>query len=220
MSYEEDDEDRSYYHGRISRDEAVSRLHEGGKDGSFLLRMSESQDGVYTVSVMQGTAVRHIRVINKDDGGYALSPADPSVPSVWELIQRQMNRTLTNSFDTYDNVALRHPLQAPGSVIAPDLLCKAEEAGMDASEFDQDVAAFLEGGVDSKELVRRRSKKYGPRGKPQSDMVRDALGTVDSDVERFMNGGISANELHRRRSVNTRPARSSLPAVQEAGARS
>jgi hypothetical protein len=42
----------SYYHGRISRDEAVDRLQRDGVDGSFLLRMSTSQDGVYTLSVM------------------------------------------------------------------------------------------------------------------------------------------------------------------------
>ena len=43
---------RRFYHGRISRDDAVDRLERGGTDGSFLLRMSESQDGVYTISVM------------------------------------------------------------------------------------------------------------------------------------------------------------------------
>jgi len=42
----------SYYHGRISRDDAVDRLTSMGVDGSFLLRMSESQEGVYTVSIM------------------------------------------------------------------------------------------------------------------------------------------------------------------------
>ena len=53
-----------YYHGRISRDEAVDILTKEGVDGSYLLRMSETQDGVYTISVVQGMAVRHIRVIN------------------------------------------------------------------------------------------------------------------------------------------------------------
>ena len=41
-----------YYHGRISREQAVERLVENGYDGSFLLRMSETQDGVYTISIM------------------------------------------------------------------------------------------------------------------------------------------------------------------------
>eukprot|EP00042_Codosiga_hollandica_P022916 m.87500 g.87500 ORF g.87500 m.87500 type:complete len:127 (-) comp50979_c0_seq1:401-781(-) len=69
-------EDRSYYHGRISRDEAVDRLTRQGRDGSFLLRMSETQDGVYTISVMQGQAVRHIRVINVAGRGTLLSSSD------------------------------------------------------------------------------------------------------------------------------------------------
>ena len=57
----------SYYHGRIPRTRAVELL-EGNKDGTFLLRMSESQQGVYTLSINQLGAVRHIRVINSTRG--------------------------------------------------------------------------------------------------------------------------------------------------------
>ena len=52
-------------------------------------------------------------------------------------------------------------------MIAPDLVVLAEEAGMDAADFDNDVAAFLEGGVSTKELIRRRSMKT-----PQSSSKR------------------------------------------------
>eukprot|EP00042_Codosiga_hollandica_P022917 m.87503 g.87503 ORF g.87503 m.87503 type:complete len:185 (-) comp50979_c0_seq2:36-590(-) len=158
-------EDRSYYHGRISRDEAVDRLTRQGRDGSFLLRMSETQDGVYTISVMQGQAVRHIRVINVADG-YILTPGDRPDLSVWALIANQRNRTLTNSFNSYDAVALRHPLASEETVIAPDLLSAAGEAGMEVNDFDSDVAAFLEGGVSVKELVRRRSQKAQSTRRP------------------------------------------------------
>eukprot|EP01147_Barroeca_monosierra_P000109 gene109-3501_t len=201
MYHDEDEEDRSYYHGRIPRDEAIRRLQEDGRDGAFLLRMSETQDGVYTISLLQGTAVRHIRVVNQPDGTYSLSQSDIGEASVWELISNQMNKALRNCFDSFDSVALRFPVEAPGSVIAPDLLCKAEEAGMDASEFDLDVAAFLEGGVDSKELVRRRSKKYSMKKSSRADEVSP----LDEDVERFVNGAMSAKELQRRRSVSKFP---------------
>lgn len=40
-------------------------------------------------------------------GGYALSQDDPSDETVWELIQNQMNTTLTNTFNASDAIALR-----------------------------------------------------------------------------------------------------------------
>lgn len=40
-----------YYHGRIDRDVAVALL-ENREDGTFLLRMSTSQDDVYTISMV------------------------------------------------------------------------------------------------------------------------------------------------------------------------
>jgi hypothetical protein len=41
----------SYYHGTISREEAVARLQKAGTDGAFLLRMSATQNGMYTISL-------------------------------------------------------------------------------------------------------------------------------------------------------------------------
>lgn len=41
----------SYYHGTISREEAVARLQKAGTDGAFLLRMSATQHGMYTISL-------------------------------------------------------------------------------------------------------------------------------------------------------------------------
>jgi hypothetical protein len=41
----------SYYHGTISREEAVARLEKERRDGTFLLRMSSTQDKAYTLSV-------------------------------------------------------------------------------------------------------------------------------------------------------------------------
>ncbi|EDQ88194.1 uncharacterized protein MONBRDRAFT_9122 [Monosiga brevicollis MX1] len=152
-----------YYHGRITREEAVDRLLKEGVDGSFLLRMSTTQDGVYTLSLMQGESVRHIRIVNTIDGGYAISAGDPGVDSVWQLVETQMHNTLTSAYDRSDQVALRYPLKANGDVIAPDLLMSAGEAGIDAADFGDDVAAFLEGGVDAKALARQRSVKMSVR---------------------------------------------------------
>ena len=66
---------------------------------------------------------------------------------------------------------------------------------MNPDEFDEDVAAFLEGGVTSKMLARTRSTKHGAVGMHQEDAVRSAMqehGMLgDPDLERFMNGKIS-----------------------------
>ena len=42
---------RSYYHGAIPREVAVTRLQECNTDGAFLLRESTTQKGVYTISL-------------------------------------------------------------------------------------------------------------------------------------------------------------------------
>eukprot|EP00730_Choanoeca_flexa_P015489 TRINITY_DN7120_c0_g1_i2.p1 TRINITY_DN7120_c0_g1~~TRINITY_DN7120_c0_g1_i2.p1 ORF type:complete len:131 (+),score=32.36 TRINITY_DN7120_c0_g1_i2:427-819(+) len=69
--------------------------------------------------------------------------------------------------------ALRHPFPTPdaSAPIAPDLLMSAGEAGIDAADFGDDVAAFLEGGVDAKSLARQRSVKQPQRAasKPAAD---------------------------------------------------
>eukprot|EP00045_Choanoeca_perplexa_P013340 m.150933 g.150933 ORF g.150933 m.150933 type:complete len:209 (+) comp16326_c0_seq3:17-643(+) len=175
------EDDRSYYHGRISREEAVKRLLEGGMDGSFLLRMSTTQDGVYTLSVMQGVAVRHIRVVNTQDGGYALSNDDAGSESVWDLVQQQMHNTLTSTYNSNDQIALRYPLETDeaSAPIAPDLLMSAGEVGIDASDFGDDVAAFLEGGVNAKALARRRSVKNPGRAAPPAPQVPASVGEGD-----------------------------------------
>ena len=49
------------------------------------------------------------------------------------------------------------PLPCKTSLLAPDLISVAVSAGMDPAMFQGDVAAFLEGGVSSDELIKRRS---------------------------------------------------------------
>jgi hypothetical protein len=41
----------SYYHGTIARDDAVMRLQKRNLNGAFLLRMSATQPGAYTISL-------------------------------------------------------------------------------------------------------------------------------------------------------------------------
>lgn len=77
--------------------------------------------------------------------GYVLSPGDTPAESVWKLIREQMGTALTNTKNNNDVISLRYPVTCHETVIAPDLLAAAEEAGMGRDDFDEDVAKFLEG---------------------------------------------------------------------------
>eukprot|EP00041_Stephanoeca_diplocostata_P024146 m.604639 g.604639 ORF g.604639 m.604639 type:complete len:210 (+) comp22461_c0_seq6:101-730(+) len=196
----ENEEARSYYFGKITRDEAVEILqNDGGDDGCFLLRMSTRQDGVYTVSVVQGRAVRHIRVINTRSGGYVLSEGDKPCQSVWMLVDRHMHESLTNTRNVNDAISLKYPMLNSEEIIAPDLLEEASECGISSVDFQDGVQDFLEGGTDATRLARLRSKNKG--GVHMEDLIREKMGdgAYDADLERFMNGKISADELQRRR---------------------
>jgi hypothetical protein len=45
------------------------------------------------------------------------------------------------------NYFFSYPLVSKNEAIAPDLLARASEAGMDAKAFDDDVMNFMTGGV-------------------------------------------------------------------------
>ena len=41
------------------------------------------------------------------EGGYVMSRGDPAERTVWELISNQIHRTLTNTYNSHDAIALR-----------------------------------------------------------------------------------------------------------------
>eukprot|EP00035_Acanthoeca_spectabilis_P019824 m.429839 g.429839 ORF g.429839 m.429839 type:complete len:170 (-) comp17075_c0_seq1:1229-1738(-) len=147
--------DRSYYHGTISRDVAVQRLQARNLDGAFLLRMSATQAGAYTISLQSKGEIKHIRVAN-EDGSYSLGKSKAQYASIWDLIEAQLDQKLKSTKGDVE-VQLIYPLVTTSEAIAPDLLSRASEAGMDAGMFDADVMAFMTGGVSTEELARRRA---------------------------------------------------------------
>jgi len=161
--YGELQEDRSYYHGKIDREEACELLMADGEDGSFLMRMSTSQDDVYTISLMQGDAVRHLRIINAPTGGYMISHDDEPVESVWDLIANIRFKILESTELDDDEIKLVTPLQAAQEAIAPDLMQHANEAmGLSAADLGDDVALFLQGGSAADMALRRKeSQNHG-----------------------------------------------------------
>jgi hypothetical protein len=71
--------------GRVSREEAIAELKKDGRDGTFIVRMSQTEDDSYSISVIQDGTVRHLRVLNKDTG-FALGPEDMPSLSLGILI--------------------------------------------------------------------------------------------------------------------------------------
>lgn len=57
-----------------------------------------------------------------------------------------------------------YPLPADNEAIAPDLLERAAEAGMDPKMFGDDVMSFMTGGVSAEEMVARRKAKLADKG--------------------------------------------------------
>lgn len=148
----------SYYHGTISREEAVTRLQKANTDGAFLLRMSATQKNVFTISVQSGGEIKHIRVNNVGDNQYSLGKSKDLYDSVWDLIEAQLDKNLKSTKGD-EAVALVYPLECESEAIAPDLLSGAAEAGMDPKMFDDDVLGFMTGGLSTEEMVARRKEK-------------------------------------------------------------
>eukprot|EP00038_Savillea_parva_P006524 m.164326 g.164326 ORF g.164326 m.164326 type:complete len:175 (-) comp12406_c0_seq1:1313-1837(-) len=154
--------DRSYYHGTIDRDTAVKRLQERNLDGAFLLRQSSSQAGAYTITLQAKGEIKHIRVTNTPDGKFTLGKSKTEYDSIWDLIEAQLDQKLTSTSGSHE-VQLIYPLEAPHQAIAPDLLSRANEAGM--GDLPDDVMAFMTGSVDVAELAARRKAALAAQGK-------------------------------------------------------
>jgi Ca2+-binding EF-hand superfamily protein len=76
--------------GNLDRNEAI-RMLMGQNEGTFLVRSSATQQGAYSISVVQQGQVRHVRVANKD-GGFAMNQADTACPDIADLINSQLHK--------------------------------------------------------------------------------------------------------------------------------
>eukprot|EP00053_Salpingoeca_punica_P006451 m.60963 g.60963 ORF g.60963 m.60963 type:complete len:230 (+) comp13698_c1_seq2:180-869(+) len=117
-----DPSDNRWNWGRISREEAVAELKKDGRDGTFIVRMSQTEDDSYSISVNQDGTVRHLRVLNKD-GGFALGPDDPPTPTLGQLILEKMGieykSKLADGGQTQSRL-LQRPLYLPEEDLADD----------------------------------------------------------------------------------------------------
>jgi len=78
--------------GRIAREDAVAELA-GKEEGTFLVRMSTTDDETYSISVVQDGQVRHIRVL-ADKSGFSINKADKPCQSIADLIDEKMGEKI------------------------------------------------------------------------------------------------------------------------------
>ncbi|XP_030065327.1 SH2 domain-containing protein 1A [Microcaecilia unicolor] len=81
----------SVYHGKVSREAVEKVLTDAGKDGSYLLRDSESIPGVYCLCVLYQGLVYTYRVHQTDSGSWTAETA----PGVQRRLFRKVKNLLS-----------------------------------------------------------------------------------------------------------------------------
>ncbi|XP_035267474.1 SH2 domain-containing protein 1A [Anguilla anguilla] len=94
----------SVYHGPISKETGERLLGEAGRDGSYLIRDSESKPGVYCLCVLYQSYVYTYRLYKAEDGSWTAE----TTPGV----EKRFFRKIKNLIATY---------QKPGQGIAVPL---------------------------------------------------------------------------------------------------
>nr|XP_033802176.1 SH2 domain-containing protein 1A [Geotrypetes seraphini] len=103
----------SVYHGKISREAVEKVLMDAGKDGSYLLRDSESIPGVYCLCVLYQGLIYTYRVHQTESGSWTAETA----PGV----QRRLYRKVKNLLSAF---------QKPDQGIATPLLYPVDRASV------------------------------------------------------------------------------------------
>eukprot|EP00038_Savillea_parva_P000948 m.100167 g.100167 ORF g.100167 m.100167 type:complete len:1317 (+) comp10335_c1_seq6:64-4014(+) len=119
--------DKSYYHGKIDREEAIRRIGVVNKNGAFLLR-DGSQPGTYSISLQVDGNVNHIRIANKPNGTFAIGKSTDSYPTVFKCIEANAGAKLSNTMGQ-PNVKLAFPIPAPGSQRKAPIVAAAAARG-------------------------------------------------------------------------------------------
>ncbi|KAM4807732.1 dual adapter for phosphotyrosine and 3-phosphotyrosine and 3-phosphoinositide [Rhinophrynus dorsalis] len=107
LDHAEDNELQSlgWYHDNLSRHAAEALLLTNGKDGSYLLRNSDSKAGQYSLSVRAKDSVKHFHVIQC---GSSIKFGFNEFPSIKDFIQHFANQPLIGS-ESGTLILLKYP---------------------------------------------------------------------------------------------------------------
>ncbi|KAL2077774.1 hypothetical protein ACEWY4_027278 [Coilia grayii] len=103
------------YHGNIGKTLCEKRLCEAGKDGSYLIRDSESVPGVYCLCVLCKGYVYTYRLHQDADGSWAAETA----PDQQKRLFRRV-KNLISAFEKPDQgiaIPLLYPVSPPGHAL-------------------------------------------------------------------------------------------------------
>ena len=95
-----------WYHKRLSREDAESKLGDGGTD-SFLVRESTQEAGKLVLSIKSGDKFYHFP-IERGVGSYQIEGTEEPFPSLVELIDHYTQHGLPES-DTGEFVIFKSP---------------------------------------------------------------------------------------------------------------
>merc|ERR1712166_1443703 len=90
-------------------EEAVEELSKEA-EGTFLLRMSQTDNETYSISVVQDGQVRHIRVISCA-GGFQINKADHPCRNINDLLRQKMGEKIKSKLsgkETKETTLLSH----------------------------------------------------------------------------------------------------------------
>ncbi|XP_072519483.1 SH2 domain-containing protein 1A [Salminus brasiliensis] len=106
------------YHGAISRETCERRLWEAGKDGSYLIRDSESVPGAYCLCVLCNDLVYTYRLQQNNGGSWAAETA----PGQQKRLFRKV-KNLISAFEKPDQgiaIPLLYPVTVQNYQSGPD----------------------------------------------------------------------------------------------------
>ncbi|XP_066505954.1 SH2 domain-containing protein 1A [Hoplias malabaricus] len=107
------------YHGAISRETCERRLWEAGKDGSYLIRDSESVAGAYCLCVLCNDLVFTYRLQQNSGGSWSAETAPGQ--------QKRLFRKVKNLISAFEKpnqgiaVPLLHPVTIHSQKTAPNM---------------------------------------------------------------------------------------------------
>lgn len=143
---------KPWYRGKMSRAEAEAFLGDQCKDGTYLVRDSESNLGDFSVTVLHSGNIKHLKILRDEEGRFFL--LDKKFYSLNELLYYHHDATASKS----DKLLLLYPASGEMEVIAISTFSARESDELPLSNGDIVTV------TDSSDLNWWRGKCNGRKG--------------------------------------------------------